>query len=602
MNTEQLPRQQLERGSWEYVACCIPLVVLAAVAWSHRWLADDAFVNLRIVRQLEHGNGLVFNLGDRVEAGTSPLWIFILAVTDGVTPFRLEWIAVVLGLGTTLLGLWLAMDGTLRTLDRRQGAHGDASPLQRRVVLPVGLLLYIALPPAWDFATSGLENGLGVLWIGWCWRLLAGQTSGAAEQRAPLSWPTFLLLGIAPFIRPDFGIFMISFGVAAILLGDRSRRNIGRTIAWIVLIPILGTLLRTAYFGIPVPNTAIAKEATLSSWGQGWRYLQDFFRHSWLLPPLLGALAVFGAPLVRSASEPHRRRRILVICSTAGALAHGLFVVRAGGDFMHARLLLPSLLVLLLPIAVAQVNDWRWVATALVLAWAIVAGTHARAPYSGPPPAGKAALPAYAIDPATYIADERLVHMRLARTDHPVTLDDYAGSLWGKGGLGLSTFARAGGTGFLVDPSSNASWKSYPLAAVAPAEVKIVSYVGAVGMYSYAAPLDVWVLDRFGLSNSVSAHQRLTGRGRPGHEKDLPVTWMFAEFASRPYVGLKNLDPVNLQAAEQALNCGSLRDLRNAQRNSLGAGQIWRNLTRSWSLWRFRMPTAPVAAAGELCD
>ena len=304
MNTEQLPRQQLERGSWEYVACCIPLVVLAAVAWSHRWLADDAFVNLRIVRQLEHGNGLVFNLGDRVEAGTSPLWIFILAVIDGVTPFRLEWIAVVLGLGTTLLGLWLAMDGTLRTLDRRQGAHGDASPLQRRVVLPLGLLLYIALPPAWDFATSGLENGLGVLWIGWCWRLLAGQTSGAAEQRAPLSWPTFLLLGIAPFIRPDFGIFMISFGVAAILLGDRSKRNIGRTIAWIVLIPILGTLLRTAYFGIPVPNTAIAKEATQSSWGQGWRYLQDFFRHSWLLPPLLGALAVLAPPSFAQPQNP----------------------------------------------------------------------------------------------------------------------------------------------------------------------------------------------------------------------------------------------------------------------------------------------------------
>ncbi|WIM71730.1 hypothetical protein QP028_08530 [Corynebacterium suedekumii] len=56
-----------------------------------------------------------------------------------------------------------------------RGARGTTL-LHRRhralVLLPVGGLVYLALPPAQDFATSGLEWGLSVCWIAVMWLLL----------------------------------------------------------------------------------------------------------------------------------------------------------------------------------------------------------------------------------------------------------------------------------------------------------------------------------------------------------------------------------------------------------------------------------------------
>jgi arabinofuranosyltransferase len=55
------------------------------------------------VQQLLHGNGPVFHAGERIEATTSPLWVFVLAglrLVFGFVP--LGWIAVRLGLSLTV--------------------------------------------------------------------------------------------------------------------------------------------------------------------------------------------------------------------------------------------------------------------------------------------------------------------------------------------------------------------------------------------------------------------------------------------------------------------------------------------------------------------
>src|ERR1700723_1825811 len=57
-----------------------PVAFLTGGAWARRWMDDDGFINLRVVRNVLHGHGPVFNLGDRIEACTSPLWIGFLAL------------------------------------------------------------------------------------------------------------------------------------------------------------------------------------------------------------------------------------------------------------------------------------------------------------------------------------------------------------------------------------------------------------------------------------------------------------------------------------------------------------------------------------------
>jgi len=126
-------------------------------------MSDDGFINLRIVDQLTSGHGPVFNQGERVEAATSPLWIYVLTAADLVVPLRLEWIAVLVGITLTVAGTALAMLGAGRLIERDD----------RTVLVPAGALVLVVLPPMWKFASSGLENGLTFAWLGATCALLA---------------------------------------------------------------------------------------------------------------------------------------------------------------------------------------------------------------------------------------------------------------------------------------------------------------------------------------------------------------------------------------------------------------------------------------------
>ena len=46
----------------------VPVVIVLVGAWLYRWVDEDAFINFRIIDNLFAGHGLVFNVGERVEA------------------------------------------------------------------------------------------------------------------------------------------------------------------------------------------------------------------------------------------------------------------------------------------------------------------------------------------------------------------------------------------------------------------------------------------------------------------------------------------------------------------------------------------------------
>ncbi|HET9471381.1 MAG TPA: hypothetical protein VFO24_09780, partial [Usitatibacter sp.] len=74
--------------------------MVAVGGWSHRWMDEDAFINFRIVDQIFAGHGPVFNAGERIEASTSALWLFVLVVGRAVfgSFVSMEWIALFAGL------------------------------------------------------------------------------------------------------------------------------------------------------------------------------------------------------------------------------------------------------------------------------------------------------------------------------------------------------------------------------------------------------------------------------------------------------------------------------------------------------------------------
>lgn len=144
-------------------------------AWERRWIADDGLIVLRTVRNLLAGNGPVFNAGERVEANTSTAWTYIVYAFGWLTQSRLEYVVLTIALVLSTAAIVLAMLGTARLY--RGGSFGSGGTL---FLLPAGVLVYIAVPPARDFATSGLESCLVIFWIALLWLLLIRWSQAAA--------------------------------------------------------------------------------------------------------------------------------------------------------------------------------------------------------------------------------------------------------------------------------------------------------------------------------------------------------------------------------------------------------------------------------------
>src|SRR4051812_1382611 len=104
---ERPTRLPIRRSPWDRFVIGITLAAFAVLIWNRRWISDDGLIVLRSVRNLLAGDGPVFNAGERVEANTSTLWTFLIALPGLVPGASLNWIAVVLGLLLSVAGLGL---------------------------------------------------------------------------------------------------------------------------------------------------------------------------------------------------------------------------------------------------------------------------------------------------------------------------------------------------------------------------------------------------------------------------------------------------------------------------------------------------------------
>ncbi len=561
-------------------AALVPPLVLGWLGWRHRWTSEDAFILLRVVQNLLDGHGPVWNLDERVEAYTSPLWVGLLTLGGlALGPPRLEWTAVVLGLVGSVAGLLAAGRGALR-LARARGAA--------RVALPLGGLVVAALPPYWDYATSGLESGLVFAWLGGSFWLLARRaTAPAGDIPRGDAWVA-VAIGLGPLVRPDLGLVTAGFLLVLLWAGGRgAARWLGLILATAAL-PLAYQVFRMGYFAALVPNTALAKAAFDVHWGQGWRYLWDLVGTYWLWAPCL-ALAL-ALPRGGRAGDGRRGARLLVLVPVACGLLHALYVVRLGGDFMHARMLLPSLFAVLLPVSVVGVRSAReGLAAAVVLPWALACALWLRVPYgAGMGPAG--------------IADERGVHAASVGRPHPVTLEDYASAYVARDGQALRELA--GRRRAVLLGGEIVDGRPWPpeLTPASWVKANVVAGRPNIGILGYTAGPAVHVVDRLGLADPLGARLRIAERGRPGHEKWLSDAWIAARFAD-PGAALPPGAPPEaaVTAARAALACGPIREVLDAIEGPLTWARLAVNIGVAWRSRRLAIPADPAAAASGLC-
>ncbi len=565
-------------------------LLLGLLAWTHRWVCDDGFIDFHIADNLLSGLGPVFNPGERVEAYTSPLWLALLSLVGlvfkpfspgGLPPF--EWIAVALGIASSVAAFAVASFGSER-LVRGGGGAG--------LSIPVGALLVLAVVPFWDYGTSGLEASLALLWLALAF---AGIVRARDKQGARLEILTSFWLGLGPLVRPDLGIFTLAFGVVLLAYArGLGRRALLLTTA--LLLPLAYQVFRTGYFASLVPNTALAKEASLAAWGRGWRYFVDFERPYQLWIPVIVLCAVEVVIARRFWRENDRPSAVLVAAPAAGGALYGLYITRVGGDFLHARMLLPALFALALPVFMLPLRRSRWPALVLI-PWAFACVCFAK-PRAQPESVG--------------IDRGRLDYVETLTTKHPVTAADHREMDWAtvdglfeRIGEAERSPATPAGTRFYASETLRSPLRAATLEAWLPAQVQVVVYRGAIGLFGFGGRQRVYVCDHYGLADpfasraELSSGDRESDRGKAGHEKGLKEDWCQA----RTVAALDGRASYSVQVGylRSALGCGELAELQAAVTDPLTGSRFWRNVVLAPRLTRLRIPHDALEARQRFC-
>ena len=637
----------------------VVVAIFFAGAWQRRWIADDGLIVLRTVRNLVAGNGPVFNAGERVESNTSTLWTYLIYGTHEVVGYRLELVSLGLALTLSMLAVACAMLGA-RVMYRGTRRAPAGGPM---LLLPFGVLVYVMLPPARDFASSGLETGLVICWIGVMWLGLqlwarSPHREGRFGLPAPGTAAIAFIAGLGPLVRPEMALAAAVF-LAMMAASRQSWRHLGWLVVIAGTVPVVYQLWRMSYYALPYPLTAVAKDAGGAKWDKGAEYLWDLLAPYVLLLPLVAVLvaglvalwartaprrtagASSGPPLLRlgirslhrgSESGPAvadsgsgegdddeggrllrlrgrvRSTPVVTVAFLVVALVMLLYVTRVGGDFMHGRVLLPSLFLILLPVAVvplpvgpargsADASVRRVAVPVTAAAWLVVIGWAVTVQVVEDP---------FREEPESItsagIVDERQFYIQRTGHRHPLLADDYL-DFPRMRALVRDVSRNETGAVFLPVPGFQDRWDvvayDHPMPGLAPFElpedpVKTVVFLN-LGMTSMNLPLDVGVYDTVGLASPLAAHTDRMEDGRIGHDKFLPYDWVLAQrqVIENPVNFPRWIDVNWVNQAEVALECPATQALIESYAAPLTPERRWSNLVNAFSFAEYRINRIP---------
>ena len=308
------PRSDNRFHSRVYLAVVIGFLLLSlGVAY----LDEDAFISFRVVDNFVHGYGLRWNIDERVQVYTNPLWVLALIPLHGLFS----------GIGWASIG-WASW--TLSAVSSTAAVAIIAGRLRSQpMVLVGGFVAPLLCSQAFtDYTNSGLENPFLYLFIA----LFAERVS---RDEAEVPWFA-LCVTAALCAATRLDSFLLFAPTLAWLWLRDLRRGRGLQLGPIVLgaSPLLLWLAFSLfYYGTPFPNPKYAKLnggiPLLEYLRLGGLYLGDMARNDvvtllGLVAAVAGSLGLLRLPVWT---------RLLVV----GAVLYCVYVVYVGGDFMAGR-------------------------------------------------------------------------------------------------------------------------------------------------------------------------------------------------------------------------------------------------------------------------
>ncbi len=443
------------------------LAVFAVVLVRTAWVGDDAYITMRTVDNFVRGHGLRWNVAERVQAYTHPLWMLLIAPFYAATKDA-YFTLVVLGAVLSFLSVGLV-------LSRLCGSWPAA------LVCGAALTLSKAFT---DYSTSGLENPLSHLMIA-CFALAF--FSGWRDARTLfvlsvcLSLALLTRLDLAPLLAPPFAwrLWQVFRSKTA------TRREIVASVGGGLLPLAAWEVFSVVYYGFPFPNTAYAKLNTgiprSDLIRQGLCYLMDSVR----VDPVTLLVVALGIVVGLKGAGDYK-------ALAAGIILSLVYVVNVGGDFMTGRFLTPAFFC-----AVALLTHAEWPANAAVVVAAVIGVLGVVMPKS--PVRSAADYEDRHFWSYNGIADERGMFYRYS---------------------GLLRYSRESGE-IPTDPHMEAGRQARYEAEASGRPMVLVHPDGTVGFYGYAAGPLVHIVDPFALADPLLArmisHGHVVRQWRIGH-------------------------------------------------------------------------------------
>jgi arabinofuranosyltransferase len=285
------------------------IFLYAFVVLQSAWLHEDAFITYRTVDNLVNGYGPTWNVGERVQTYTHPLWFLVVSAAHALTGEIFY---------TGIFACWAISVAAVLVMALWVAPSPENSCL--------GIALLCSSKAFIDYSTSGLENPLSHLLLA----VFAGRYFRCEPSLRSLS-SLALVAGLATCNRMDtILLYLPALGFAAWRL--RSWRAFLAVAAGFAPF-VVWELFSLFYYGFLFPNTAYGKLNTgtpdLALARQGLYYLYNSLTVD---PPTLVALGTGVAWLLYA-------QRWSGLPLALGPFLYLTYVVRIGGDYMSGRFL-----------------------------------------------------------------------------------------------------------------------------------------------------------------------------------------------------------------------------------------------------------------------
>ncbi len=311
-----------------YLAMILTLITIVAAAWT----GDDVFFTLRTIVNFLHGEGLRWNIEQRVQAFTHPLWLLVLS------PFC--WLSGEEYLTTIAISLVFTLGFILIVFTLIVRDYASAF---------LATLILLFSKSFLDYTTSGLENPLAYFLLA-CFYL---QYVSLAYQPYQITL-LFLSASLLLCTRFDF-VILIAPALAVVSWKLWRKPNLGRFIPGVLLglMPIgMWLLFSLLYYGYALPNTYYAKThhgiAHHEIFAQGLAYLA----YTLTFDPLTLLVIVVG--ILLAAVKRVEQTLVMSIAITC----YLAYIISVGGDFMGGRFLSPPLVIALLSLCWHANKSW----------------------------------------------------------------------------------------------------------------------------------------------------------------------------------------------------------------------------------------------------